>query len=350
MKTNNTLEVNAAQYGNVYLMPAILISILSTSKDANLWLMENCPQQYVRIHNRCDLIYRNGYIKIYDEMTRPGYLLNYLDIEPMTENLCRSASIAEYLIKAVDRQEYIVLDLDEYYIEHTYFFNRRHYYRKFLIYGYDKQTGIIRAYSHDERTVYRPFFLNMHDLPRIIREGNQRPDTANRFVYEGLLVRKNPSCGPFEFSPRRFLHRLNSCLENRMVKVCADSGSILYTDLYGDQIYDIITEKIRLAKENIIQLDYRIFSMLEQRQSRMAQAIDYLQQYFQVPGLEKIAGSYRNLAGQWKNILLIFLKPYRTHYPERYRSLDEMIHQISTYKETEKNCLNDLIKRLRYRL
>lgn len=348
MMTNNILEVNAEQYGNVYLMPAILISILSTSKDANLWLMENCPEQYVRNHNRCDLIYRNGYIKIYDEMTRPGYLLDYLDIKLMAENLYRSPSVAKHLMKAIDRQEYIVLDLDEYYIEHTYFFNRRHYYRKFLINGYDKQAGIVRAYSHDERTVYRPFCLSMRDLPHIIQKGNQILDTANRFAYGSLIIRKNPSCGSFAFSLHRFLYRLNLCLENRKVEVRSDSGEILYTDLYGFQMYDVIVEKIRLLKENIVQLDYRVFSMVEQRLARMADTIDYLKQELRVSELHESAGTYRNLASQWKRLFFIFLKPYRTCYTERYRNLDEIIHQINSCKETEKICLNGLIERLRY--
>ena len=118
------------------------------------------------------------------------------------------------------------------------------------------------------------------------------------------------------------------------MEVRSDSGEILYTDLYGFQMYDVIVEKIRLLKENIVQLDYRVFSMVEQRLARMADTIDYLKQELRVSELHESAGTYRNLANQWKRIFFIFLKPYRTCYTERYRNLDEIIHQINSCKET----------------
>lgn len=347
MRISNNLEVNAEQYGNIYLLPAIYLSILLTGRNANLWLMENCPSQYVRIHNQCDLIYRNGYIKAYDEMTSLDSLLNYLDVEPMPESFYWSPSIADLLIDTIDQKKYIVLDLDEYYIEQTYFYRRRHYYRKFMIYGYDRKACIIKAYSHDEWTRYRPFALDILKLPQIVQLGARRSDTANRFTYRGLFIRRNPSCSVFFFSPHRFLFRLNSCLENRMVKVYSNKGDLLYTDLYGFQLYETIIKKIQLLKQNIVHLDYRVFSILGQHKARMAQTITYLEQAYRIPGLSEIAETYKNLAGQWKKLLLIFLKPYRDHYPERYQSIDEIVQQVTVCKEREKSCLCRLIEKIR---
>lgn len=259
-------------YHNTYLEPALLLAVLGVKPKFEKWYYDTIYYQYACIYREGELIYRDGYLKVYDAVTASGILERFLDIQ-VIENMDSCNNWTNVIVDWFKAGKYVIIDFDEYYIKNTYFYGRCHYYRKFLLFGYDEDRNIFFACSHDKHAKLVEFKISGDLVETLSRREKDYEKGINNSGAKCRILR-----------PISNMEQICDCsfnLEIVLNNICLTRPEITkqkyedsyYVKVYGDKVFDAITYRLELLKENIVKLDYRCFRMLSLNKAFLANRI-----------------------------------------------------------------------------
>lgn len=266
------LPINEKTISNIYLLPCILLSILLKDEKYHEWYMSQFIQLCAGKYQSGELIYRHGYVKVFYEATQICFLesLFYVD----KTNKISSYNAIQYIINTIEQNAYTVLDIDEYYIENTYYFNRVHYYRKFLVYGYDAKSQILYLKSHDKFTNYKTFIITYQHLESILKK---HAETSERINFDGFLFSiYQPHNFYKKISPiNLFYEQYYAYINGKPYLLLENQPNVIYT--YGIKIYEQIMEAFQLRLNNLEKIDYRALALIAEHKRKLAERLEWLQ-------------------------------------------------------------------------
>ena len=110
---NKMLPVAWAGFPGVYLEPSLLLSIMKASGRYENWIQTNFINLYASVYETGDLIYRDGYLKLFYESTRPELLEHPISRRRLGGRTPHLQSPRGSTM-SWKTERYVLLDLDEY--------------------------------------------------------------------------------------------------------------------------------------------------------------------------------------------------------------------------------------------
>ncbi len=314
--------------GKLYLQSDIFYSILNIGAPDGIW--SNRPIQYVRIYNKGPLIYRGGYVKVYNETDRPENIHRFFNIKNWDHTY--KSSVIEHVKKDLADGSYILLNLDEYYIDNTYFFGRTHYYRNFLFYGCDDEKQEFYAASHNKNTRYSPFILPYKLLDKIYSIKNNTKEIPNRALQRGQTIRIKEGYEKdeaFYYDKTRWKNDVQRHLQDQAIDGYDDEA--VFTDLYGMSRYNAIFHALDQLEYNLEKTDYRIFIMIK---NHFYNYISVLQGQNDLPDSAEIISKLTEACRILDNLCLCMMKLF--HDTNRNEILRFIRHKLMEIINIEK--------------
>ena len=346
------LPLETQQVPCIYLEPCLLLSMLLPKDKDKLWYMTHFIQLCAGVYSEGDLIYNNGYSKVFFEDTSPDMLRDFFLVTTIDEaTLHAEQNMAFYIRQAIDDTRYCIIDVDEYYITGTYYANKVHYYRKFLIYGYDKDRQCFYAMSQDRMTVYRTFELTFQLVNYLLHLPVNNKQVVNfgrnRIAFYKPLLKKIMEMD---------IHTAATCLTYSLIRYCrnerlqstvtCDSNTKI-SFYYGTDIYALIINSIMLRIENIEKMDYRAIRVMLEHKAYLEARLKFLQEYTgDYNLLSDEIHIYEDLQKQLKAVLFIFLRPYRLNLEKRKQEFQSVIQTLMGAQELEVKAMRQLLCKL----
>ena len=285
----------------LYLQSDILYSILNIKTPNGIWGKR--PIQYVRIYNKGPLIYRGGYVKIYNETDRPENLNRFFIIENWEDS--HQVNVVESVRKNLANGKYVLLNLNEFYIKNTYFFKRTHYCRNFLFYGYDDDKQEFYAASHNKYTRYSTFTIPYQLLGRIY-DINSTKDIPNRAIQLGQSIQIKEGYEKdeaFYYDKIRWKSDIQKHLQDQIID--GHDAEAVFKDLYGMARYNAIFHALDQLEYNLEKTDYRIFIMIK---NHLSEFISVLQADKEFPNTAGIVDKLTDACHILDKLCLCMLK------------------------------------------
>lgn len=289
------LPVCTERYSNIYLEPAILLSILNTSAAAVTPI--DMIIQYAQIEYQGTLIYKNGYVRVFDQFTSLDNLYSYFDVDLMK----LGKGCIDSILEAIQMHRYVLIELDEFYINGMYFFHRSHYFRKFMFYGFDFQTKQLMSYTHNRFGCFDNINFSFPMLTYAVESSLQEAGFNRDWQCGRMVSLKNQISKPIY----NFADLCVKYLTEREELLLDNNDRPISKRLYGPLIYSAVIDALQKKQENLELTDYRCISMLTQNKDiivklLLAQAAErkdtifyeIAKEYAQLQKRLKLAGIY----------------------------------------------------------
>jgi|GEM_PF-5186496 hypothetical protein len=258
----------------IYTHHSIPLSVLSIDKNYIPWLNEHFVQLYSYID-------REGVFRIdYTEYYR--HYREVMDvIEISYEKAASIGTIIDFVFNAINRNLYVNLIVDEYYLKNKGAFKQFHYVRQLLINGYDKNGSIFYGMGY---TKYVDTSLKGGSgYDKLAQEEISFSDLKiaydeGRNYYKGplpqylLLLGRKSNAHDYLFNAGRFINRLDGYINSK--------GFHEYQLAIGQNVYADLAEHITGMIYNLDKVDSRAFFILHEHKKRLAKSIDFISEKY----------------------------------------------------------------------
>jgi hypothetical protein len=354
------LEFNLQKDVEIYTHHSIPLSILSVDTKYKPWLHEHFVQIFCYV-DAYD-VYRIDYTE---------HFKHYREVMNISEISLEKGSsiddIVEFSIRAIDKDIYVSLHVDEFYLQSKGVYNQFHYVRQLLLHGYDKENRIFHAVG------YRKFVDNSFNESGYDKFDNETitfddltlsfKDAKNYF--EGakhqyiLLLGRNSEKAEYNFNKEMFIRRLGNYLNSKgFNEIQLSMGFSLYHDLIetlrgiidgaqtriDSRAFFILNEHKKLLYhsfkyliENFNINDCELSSKIEEFNEKSVKRFQVLFYQFLKYEYKKITNKRRDENGN-----LIHNETLQPETPENTEYLKKLIRNIDTYSSTEKILLESI--------
>lgn len=343
-KENYTKEIHTLDICIPIVKPyhniAFPMSIIGCRPEYKGWVYSNFMNIY-SLHQNNELMI-NYDVQYYEDQ------VYYLEMEKMTIatfDLFNNAPI-EQIKKIIDREKYICLFIDEFYIEGTKYYGTKHYNHEIMIYGYNEYEKKLQcayygadSYYKLRKVKYKSFissFNSIHlnrDSPFIMYSHHK----DNKWLRPYYTIDSEY----IKHTLRRYLNGTNFLYDRRHINPLYCS----YRNKYGIQIYDDMKKYYDDMQEQKKYVDLRPFYFIYENKIIMMKRIQFL---FEEHILENpnYAKKFQEVVAISRKILNLAIKHnVNTH---RNRNTEEIkkniIININKIKELEKKIISELIK------
>ena len=339
------LKVNEDNISNIYIMPCLLLSILLKDEKYWPWYFSEFFMLCAGVYEKGGLVYHDGYVKVFYFATDLNVLNSFFQVT--RKKTGNPDEIITEIIKQLQDGSHIILDLDEFYVKDTYYYNRVHYYRKFLVYGYDTKENIFYAKTQDKFTVLRTFHLSFSALYAMLERHNGTKDRVNFDGYVVYAYKRKPYTGNQmrgvkEIYEKQF-ERYFRCNSRRVVNCRED-----ITYYYGFGVYDSVAEAFRARLENIEKIDYRALAVMADHKKKVAERLQYFQNQTGAAGLfkEEIT-RYTKMEHRLLEAMKSILHPYGFDMNRKaaiFNRLIEILHEVKAEEYTVATSVYEKLK------
>mgnify|MGYP007005743626 CR=1 FL=1 len=300
---NQRLPIAWKGFSTLYLEPGLRLSILKASGEYEEWMQMNFINLYASEYQTGGLIYKDGYLKLFYESTRPAVLRSFFRERAWRKEFCGHA--AEALACELADGGYVLLDLDEYHVPGTYYAGRVHYWRRFLIWGVEENSFL--ASSHDRFARLASF-----RIPRAVLEtaagvrGEKIPNASPEpgvtlWLKRGLFRR-------IAYEPYAVYRQLAQYQHANNVQHTVHADGAKTVDSFGFAFYDRWIDRLALGVDNLEKVDYRALGMLAEQKEGLAGRLEYLSLRLPCRLLESSAREYRAMAAEARRLLGLMLR------------------------------------------
>ncbi len=245
------------------------LSILAISDDYLPWFYSH----YIQMEYETDHKYRFNFYRY------PHYLVSvspWLQIQMMHHNVVRRAykNAVDFVKDAINENLYIQMDVDEFYIPHKELYNRHHYTRELLIYGYDSLNQTLKTLGFNA-------------------EGNYTSNNVSFRQFEeahiNSISNNEQDCRVFMFryiDNAQYEFDLNAVLEQLQDYLYAVNTSKRFRSLapvknyaYGLATYRVIQNYLLFKADNASDINRITFHTLWEHKKCMTERLNFLEQH-----------------------------------------------------------------------
>lgn len=379
-KKSYDLKINIQKDFNHILGYAFPLCIALSEENLLGWYYENYIGIYGYIYNDVEIVADISDALTYEHIETRLMSNMFLDIKlaKLIKNIIKD------LEERIANKYYIVVFLDEYYIDDRYFTNRNHFVHEFLIYGYDKNRKIFKAVAFDKSMSFTSIEIDYDQFSKAYNEGirysklRNNPDIDCRYLMYFQIYNHKMK---YKFSIKNFyekLYRYYTCKFNSNEIYFAKE--IYFRKLnylnkldnldslkYGIDTYDIfidylkkLIDILKSSPENFINyLDdrYKLFHLFYQHKMGLYKRFMYIKNNFEVSNELAISlDNYKNIYIALNNIRMGCLKltaKIQLYIDHNFSNDDiikyvkskvnNLIKVLSTLKNEEKDQINKIL-------
>lgn len=330
------LPIALKGFSALYLEPALRLAILKASGAFDDWLSMNFIHLYASEYQTGSLIYRDGYCKLFYESTRPAVLHSFFH----ETDWPAADTVSDALAETLAGGDYVLLDLDEYYIPGTYYAGRVHYWRRFLFWGWE-EDGFL-ALSHNRFAQMAEFHIPRAVLSMAAAQGGQMP---NGSVRPGVALRRKE--GLFQrivYRSYDVYRQLAEYYHADMVQHTVHSDGARTVDTYGFALYDRLIDRLALGRYGLEKVDYRALAMLAEQKEGLAERLEVLcrRESRQVP--DHLAGAYRTMGEEARQLLGMMLRYASAELEIRARVWEDAADSLRRIQHRDHSVTGQLLR------
>lgn len=330
-----TLPVAWSGFSSVYLEPGLLLSVIQASGRYEEWMQTHFINLYASSYQTGSLIYRDGYLKLFYESTRPEILHSFFEMHPWPA--VYRDFVAEGVTSELASDRYVMLDLDEFHIPGTYYAGRVHYWRRFLFYGYDQSKELFYAASHNRFTQLKPFAIPRALLEQAADPAEERKNIANSSPSQGMSLRlKQGMLEHIHYHPYTIYRQLVDYRDTPYTRQGRRTPRERTQDVYGFALYDLVIDRLELGLQYLEKADYRVLGMLAEQKAGLADRIGMLAQRYPSFADTSLIEEYRAMSDQAGELLRIMLRFGSAEDAARRKAWTEIIDGIRLMQQRDR--------------
>lgn len=330
----------------VYSYIAFPMSIICTKDGAEEWIFSNYINVYSRYNAETNFFENRYDVQFFED---ENYYLNKEMLSHTTFKLF-NFSIIEGIISLINNQRYVVIYLDEYYIDFMPNYRKKHIEYEVLIYGYDIDNKYFKCISYGRDQYYKKRVIRFNDFLESFENGeidNELPlilfsfyDRLYRPEYKAdinyiMHMIQNYIVGKNFFLDRKKMNKIDDC----------------NTNIYGINIFNnfesYIHKLIQMNKGDLQNVNLIQFYFLYENKKLMFERLTFLYKKGFVEEKEKIR--YKDIVDGSKNTLNIAIKyniiaAKKRNTDKGNKLLLQIIAQIGKIRKKERDILTKVVE------
>lgn len=245
------------------------LSILAISDDYLPWFYSH----YIQMEYETDHKYRFNFYRY------PQYLVSvspWLQIQMVHHNVVRRAykNTVDFIKDAINEDLYVQMDVDEFYIPGKELYNRRHYTRELLVYGYNSQNQTFKTLGFNAEGNY-----TSNNVPfRQFEEAHINSISRNEQDCRVFMF-KYVDNAHYEFDLDAVLEQLQDYLYAVNTSKRFRSFAPVKNYAYGLATYRVIQSYLLFRAKNVSDINRLIFHTLWEHKKCMQERLNFLEQH-----------------------------------------------------------------------
>ncbi|RXZ82788.1 hypothetical protein EBB07_09880 [Paenibacillaceae bacterium] len=311
-----------------YQNASYFLSISLSSDDARPWMYSNFIQLYTSEGDREVHFYKADDLKFYP-------WLDYVQIDKLLI-MQHKIDIFEWIKNYVDREHYIHIFLNKYYVSGTSYYHEINQVHDLLIRGYDEVKGQVYISAYNERGVYASWWIPIGD---VIQGFATEQYDSNEMTLKASAIKCNRHYS-YQLDLNNMLELSRDYLFSRNTsKRTSIIASPMYRT-YGIEVYDKITMLLYSSKRQV--LDLRPLRVLWEHKKIMVQRIKFLKEHniFYNTDLEQ---GFKQIEDETNTVRNIALK---YNMSQNQKLVHHIISKLSMIKERESRLFKILVNEM----
>lgn len=292
------------------LMYSNVMSILLTDKRILPWINSN----YVLIEGiewegDQDCLYRDGY----GIWMHSGRIPEFLEVR---NQVLHDANCIEEIQKLIDRNEYVCLQIDEFYVHQCLKGDEQHLLHDLLIYGYNSEEQKIFMLGVDKNLHYKKLEASYNSI-KLGFENRKGAAIWNKDFVDGAYQKwaSEHSCLSIQYNVDKLTSKYEvsgflSLLEQYILDKKVDE--VYFTEVSSDNVYMGIHYYDLLIKNTYVKNGYKLFVLINhlfEHKAGMIEKFTYLYEYTSEAKMISLIEQYRiSVYGMARQLQLTMLK------------------------------------------
>ncbi|GGH72249.1 hypothetical protein GCM10008014_58430 [Paenibacillus silvae] len=326
-----------------YLCNAYPLSIALQNSNSEAWFLSNYIQ-VVCAGNFPEgkfFTFYNSYFE-WDSIFLGCPFINYQKIHYQLIKKYNGELIS-FICDAIEKNNYVYLYVDEYYISHKSAFNKYSLPHEMLIFGYNRTESTFNVLGYDANTVFGKYEVSFDELTIAYQMCDK--STKNR---EYLYLLESNEDFNYQFDTqlviqtlREYRYSINTSLHFRAINPPNDWW------IYGMAAYTHFVKYIRSMMESLEGvIDIRIFHTLWEHKRMMVLRINYIQKRNILINSDDILKQYTYIQD---SSLILMRMVMKYNLINDKKTLEKIEKKILEIESLETQALDNLIKRLESR-
>lgn len=345
------LPISIQKDFNATLVLAYPLCILLSYKQYYPWYMEHYIQPWgIECSNHwtdIDMVdtLQNGYAS--------GTFNRLLDVTPISYDMSRNISdIVSFLKEQIDNQRYVVLFIDDYYIN-----GYRHFLHEHLIYGYNDSLKMFKSVNFKVSGTFSSVVLDYEMLENGFNNATdlylERSDLLWLRSQAIVLFGRTSMEKVYPYSVSRIVRRLTDYASSRISSeedyYLNFSNKSILNVVYGINVNNIVVKHLYNAMEYDTDADYNQIHLLYEQKKAINMRLQYLKSHLQENVvIEDEVMQYQQIEDAMNRIRmkLLKLRVKKTVNSEYKDSLSQIMHATQVMHAKEKEIMQDLLDKL----
>lgn len=246
-------------------------------------------------------------------------------------------NIVDFVTGSLDRDYYVYLNLDEYYVPNRPPYGKTNRSHDVLVHGYDAEQETFSLLGYDERLIFRKTTIPFTAFEKAYGNLERIPNTCNQ-IYLYQLKRD----GSYSLNISLIVEGLEDYL---FARDTARKYSLLaepeHDFVFGVDTYRILDEYLKhLARSPDNYIDIRYMHLLWEHKHCMAKRVQYLTERGLLPHGAALSGRFRDIERLSELARNNLIKYYRSRHPDSLRTVSDLLVKI---RDTERQPLEELL-------
>jgi hypothetical protein len=336
-----------------YLHLALPLCIILDQEKYLPWFYEH----YLQIYSYTD---DTGYLQVdYLEQWGSYHFLTFQSVIGY-QVMAEVPDILAFIIKMIHLGNYVIINLDEYYLPNKLYYKNKHFIHQYLIYGYNNRERKFLTVGFDSNQIFTSLTYNYDEIEAAFEQGKKYYQEVSPWTENSAIELIKPKEFPFEypFDINIFTTQLESYLNAKGdlgIALCWSlPPSYIQTVKFGMDVYDDLSKHLEDLLKGKLTMDYRAIHLFAQHKKGIYERLEYVGSKYQITGkfpelikeygllVEKADGLRRKVfalafAGEqvWSN-------PFSTK-----RNVKDIIAIIDTMKSEEKPLLSMILETIK---
>lgn len=274
------------------------------------------------------------------------YYLNREKISVKTLDAISNRPI-ENIIELLNQNKYVILFLDEYYIEESLRYNKEHFDHEFMIYGYDLEEGTFDTINYGNDYHYKSRKMSFKSFTEGYNSQQLNRDLPMMFL---SYYEDNEWFRPY--------YKLDSKYINYSIKNYLKGHNFLYNkrhiyplncnskNKYGIDIYIDLINYLEAMKTDNNFIEVIFFYLLYEHKNCMERRLNYMNEKGYIS--KEYCDKYQSISNQTRNLIMNIIKINKKRYEDdiRFKKIEQIQQKIQKIAFEEKQILMDITKRL----
>jgi len=325
------------------------LSILGTQEAYKPWLHSH----FIQLFCHADFP-THDFFSIYFHTAYPFLICPLLDIQWLDRRLVsdKPEDLIKFVIDSIDRDYYVQLFADEFYICDRLAYRKRHLVHDIMISGYDTDTEELQIVGYDNRGRYTTSRVSFADMLQALEAVDQLSPEEQHFRYHKLWLARymeEETCylDPMLVSEqiRDYLSSQNSSERLRMINNPEEVGS--YRErvplVYGLETYRCLDRYIDLLKRGECRFDPRPFHWFWEHKQCMLTRLKYMEQHRYIDVRKPISPRYQAILENAHTLRMMMLK---FGIKPNHALLDRTRYRLDQCIQSEVPLLQEVLERI----